>query len=62
MVNIMISLLGYDVSQFGTQASMNQMNMLSPSWRQKCSTDRRRTGAKRELTDDDAPKMETVKG
>ena len=42
MVNIMITVfLGCDVSQFGTQASMHQMNMLPPSCRQKCAPDRR---------------------
>lgn len=71
MVNIMITVfLGCDVSQFGAQASMRQMNMLPPSWRQKCAPDRRkcscyrewkmRSGAKQKLMGDGGLKRERI--
>jgi len=71
VVNIMITVfLGSDVSQFSTQASMCQMNMLPPSCRQNCAPDRRkcscyrewkvRTGAKRKLKGDGGPKRERI--
>jgi hypothetical protein len=47
------------------------MNMLPPSWRQKCAPDRRRcscyrewktkTGAKRKLMEDGGPNKEKIK-
>ena len=68
-MNIMITVfLGCDVSQFGTQASMHQRNMLPPSCGQKRAPDGRkcscyrewnmRTGAKRKLKGEGGPKRE----
>ena len=68
-MKIISALSDMRASQFGTQASMHQMNMLPPSWTQKCAPDRRCscyrewktiTGEKRKLMEDGGPNREII--